>query len=126
MNKLFTLLSLFFSSVCFSQIGIVSLDANSKTVPLNMWYSIDQKSRKNQMYWTTDDVEIAGEILREVVFDIGLSPEDIKIDNDGEPFWQSNLGNGYLTQVHMEQVGDLFNVVIITLEISKVSDLTKK
>jgi hypothetical protein len=102
-----------------SQIGIVTLQKKSESVPAEMWYTIHEKGRENQMYYTTYDAESAGEVLRSVLDDMGIIMEDvIGLDELGDPYWGTYLGNGYYCTVylHRDDEYQLYTVTILAEE----------
>lgn len=100
-----------------AQWGIVTLDKGSEYVPMEMWYTIHEKDRKNQMYFTSHDAEVAGEVLRKVLFDMDIEMEDtIGVDSDGSLFWGTDLGNGFYSWVFYTEEDTYFTVAILTDE----------
>ena len=112
-----TLVLLASSLAAQAQWGIVTLDKKSEYVPMNMWYTIHEKDRKNQMYFTSHDAEIVGEILGKVLSDMGIDPDDAQgKDEFGDSYWGIDLGNGFYSWVFYGQEEDFFTVTILTEE----------
>lgn len=100
-----------------AQIGVLTLKGRVKYVPKNMWYTINEKSRKNQMYFTSDDGEIGGEVLRKTLFDIGIAVEDtIGRDGGGDLYWENDLNNGYICRVFYTIKENNYTITILTFE----------
>jgi len=100
-----------------SQIGIVTLQKKSESVPAEMWYTIHEKGRENQMYFTSHDAEVAGEMLHKVLFDLDIELEDtIGRDADGSLFWGAELGNGFYSWIFYTVEEGFFTVAILTEE----------
>jgi len=103
------------SLIANAQIGIVTLKKKTESVPAEMWYTIHEKDRENQMYYSTQDAEVAGEVLRAVLDDMGILMDDvIGLDELGDPFWGTYLGNGYYCTVYFHR-DDKFNVYTVTI-----------
>ena len=51
MKTIILTLSLLLSNFIYSQIGVITLKKN-ESVPLNMWYTIDEKDREDNLYIT--------------------------------------------------------------------------
>ena len=100
-----------------AQIGVVTLDKGSDYVPMNMWYTIHEKHRKNQMYFTSHDAEVTGEVLHKVLFDLDIELEDtIGRDADGSLFWGAELGNGFYSWIFYTEEPGYYTVAILTEE----------
>jgi hypothetical protein len=118
MKKVILTLALLASSLANAQIGIVT-KKKTENIPAEMWYTIQEKGRENQMYYTTYDAEIAGEVLRGVLDDMGILMDDvIGLDELGDPYWGAYLGNGYYCTVylHRDDEYQLYTVTILAEE----------
>ena len=84
------------SSTALAQWGVVTLEKGVEYVPMEMWYTIHEKDRVNQMYFTSHDAEVAGEVLQKVLSDMNISMEDtLGTDSAGDLYWGIDLGNGF-------------------------------
>lgn len=100
-----------------SQWGIVTLEKNIDYVPMEMWYTINEKDRKNQMYFTSHDAEVAGEVLQKVLSDMDVAMEDtMGRDSEGSLFWGAELGNGFYSWIFYTDEKGFFTVAILTEE----------
>ena len=119
MKKIVLTIALLASSLSTNaQIGIVT-KKKTENIPAEMWYTIQEKGRENQMYYTTYDAEIAGEVLRGVLDDMGILMDDvIGLDELGDPYWGAYLGNGYYCTVylHRDDEYQLYTVTILAEE----------
>lgn len=117
MKKIVLTIALLASSlIANAQMGIVTLKKKTESVPADMWYTINEKDRENQMYYSTNDAEIAGEVLRDVLDDMGILMDDvIGLDELGDPFWGTYLGNGFYCTVylHRDEKFDIYTVTIL-------------
>ena len=118
MKKVVLTVALLLSSLTSNaQIGVLTLKRGVKYVPKNMWYTVNEKSRKNQMYFTSDDAEIGGEVLRKILFDIGIAVEDtIGRDEGGDLYWENDLNNGYVCRVFYTIKENNYTITILTFE----------
>lgn len=120
MKKIVLTIALLASSLSTNaQMGIVTLKKKTESVPAEMWYTINEKGRENQMYYTTYDAEIAGEVLRGVLDDMGILMDDvIGLDELGDPYWGAYLGNGYYctAYLHRDDEYKLYTVTILAEE----------
>lgn len=115
-----TILTLAFTIIClflYSQIGVVTLQKNTDHVPMDMWYTMADKGRENQMYFTSHDEEFAKSILDKVLQELEISPEDtVGIDEEGSPYWGVDLGNGFHSWVFWSDEDPFFTVTILAEE----------
>jgi hypothetical protein len=112
-----TLGTLVVSQFLSSQIGVVTLDKGQDYVPMNMWYTIHEKGRKNQMYFTSHDKEDVGEVLDKVLTDLDIPKSDtVGIDEQGSPYWGTDLGNGFYSWVFYSQEDTFFTITILSEE----------
>jgi hypothetical protein len=59
MKKLILTLTLLLTTlISNAQIGVITLKKN-ESVPLNMWYTIDEKDREDNLYITFDNEDLA-------------------------------------------------------------------
>lgn len=100
-----------------AQWGVVTLDKGVEYVPMEMWYTIHEKDRKNQMYFTSHDAEVAGEVLQKVLDDMDILMEDtLGIDSDGSSYWGIDLGNGFHSFVYFTHEQTFYTVTIVAEE----------
>ncbi len=100
-----------------AQWGVVTLDRGTEYVPMEMWYTIHEKDRKNQMYFTSHDAEVAGEVLQKVLSDMNILLDDtLGIDEDGDSYWGVDLGNGFYSSVYFSHEQTFYTVTILTEE----------
>jgi len=105
------------SLVTKAQWGVVTLDRGSEYVPMEMWYTIHEKDRKNQMYFTSHDAEVAGEVLQKVLSDLDIDPDTAQgKDERGDAYWGIDLGNGFYSWVFYGQDKTFYTVTILTEE----------
>lgn len=118
MKKLIlTLVMLLTTLVSNAQWGIVTLDKGSEYVPMNMWYTIHEKDRVNQMYYTSHDSDITFSVLQKVLLDLDILMEDtLGVDDDGSPFWGTDLGNGFYSWIYYTEENNFFTVSILSDE----------
>lgn len=100
-----------------AQWGVVTLDKGADYIPMEMWYTIHEKDRKNQMYFTSHDAEVAGEVLQKVLDDMDILMEDtIGTDSDGDLYWGTYLGNGFHSFIYFSHEETYYTVIIVTEE----------
>lgn len=117
MKKVILTLALLISSTANAQWGVVTLDKGSDYVPMEMWYTIHEKDRKNQMYFTSHDAEVTGGVLQKVLFDLDIELEDtIGHDSEGSLFWGAELGNGFYSWIFYTVEEGFYTVAILTEE----------
>lgn len=118
MKKIVLTVALLLSSLTASaQWGIVTLERGVDYVPMEMWYTIHEKDRTNQMYFTSHDAEVAGEVLQKVLSDMDIEMEDtLGIDSDGSTYWGTDLGNGFYSYVYFSHEQTFYTVTILTDE----------
>ena len=117
MKKLNLTLGLLFSTfLTIAQIGVITLKKN-ESVPLNMWYTIDEKDREDNLYITFDNEDLAvytlGNILGQFDMEIDL-PNDK--DVDGDPYWTVEQENGYISDIYYikEKNYSLYTITIVS------------
>ena len=118
MKTLLLTLALLTSLFSQSQIGVLTLKKNDR-VKTNMWYTVDQKGRENNLYITyrTDDEAVwkLEEILSE--YDIDIDEPSGK-DEFESPYWNIEQQNGYFSTVYYikEKNYELYTITIVTTE----------
>jgi hypothetical protein len=117
MKKLILTLGLLFSTfLTIAQIGVITLKKN-ESVPLNMWYTIDEKDREDNLYITFDNEDLAvytlGNLLGQFDMEIEL-PNDK--DVDGDPYWTVEQENGYISDIYYikEKNYSLYTITIVS------------
>lgn len=117
MKKLILTLGLLFSTfLTIAQIGVITLKKN-ESVPLNMWYTIDEKDREDNLYITFDNEDLAvytlGNLLGQFDMEIDL-PNDK--DVDGDPYWTVEQENGYISDIYYikEKNYSLYTITIVS------------
>lgn len=109
----FTIISLFVKS----QIGVVTLDKGVDYVPMNMWYTINEKDRQNQMYFTSHQKEVTKSVLDKVLLDLDILVSDtVGVDKDGSPYWGTDLGNGFYSWIYYSEEDTFYTVTILAEE----------
>ena len=117
MKKLILTLTILFTTIFSNaQIGVITCKKN-ETVPLNMWYTIDEKERENNIYITYDDEDLAVYSLEKLLsqFDMEIELPTEK-DTDGDPYWTIEQDNGYISDIYYIKEKDfpLFTITIVT------------
>ena len=108
------------SNLIHSQIGVVTVDKHDKTVPLDMWFVSNEKDSKNQMYFMSADSEDIGEVLMNVLFDLGIEIDfPTGRDSAENPFWTMNLDNGFFVTVYLDYPTADFKYNMITIVTSE-------
>jgi hypothetical protein len=83
-----------------AQIGVITIKKN-ESAPLNMWYTIYEKGREDNLYITFDNEDLAiytlGNLLGQFDMEIEL-PNDK--DVDGDPYWTVEQENGYISDIY--------------------------
>jgi len=118
MKKLILTLTLLITTlITNAQIGVVTLKRKSEYVPMNMWYTIHDKDRENQMYFTSHDEEVANDVLQKVLLDLGIDPEDSQGEDErGDDYWGTDLGNGFYSWIFFGKDKNFYTVTILTEE----------
>ena len=99
-----------------AQIGVITIKKN-QTVPLNMWYTIDEKDRENNIYITFEDEDLAittlGNILAQFDMDVDDPTDE---DVDGDPYWTVEQENGYISDIYYikEKNFPLYTITIVS------------
>jgi hypothetical protein len=100
-----------------SQIGVVTLDKGVDYVPMNMWYTINEKDRQNQMYFTSHQKEVTKSQLDKVLIDLDILVSDtVGVDEDGSPYWGTDLGNGFYSWIYYSEEDTFYTVTILVEE----------
>jgi hypothetical protein len=117
MKKLILTLTLLLTTlISNAQIGVITLKKN-ESVPLNMWYTIDEKDREDNLYITFDNEDLAvytlGNLLGQFDMEIDL-PNDK--DVDGDPYWTVEQENGYISDIYYikEKNYSLYTITIVS------------
>lgn len=117
MKKLIlTLVLLLTTLVSNAQIGVITLKKN-QTVPLNMWYTIDEKGREDNIYITFEDEDLAihklGNLLGQFDMETGHPNGE---DTDGDSYWYVEQENGYSCYIYYikEKKFPLFTITIVS------------
>lgn len=118
MKKLILTFVLLFSTfLTTAQIGVITIKKNDN-VPLNMWYTIDEKNRENNLYITMDDEDLAIYTLENLLgqFDMEIDLPNDK-DVDGDPYWTVEQENGYISDIYYikEKNFPLYTITIVTI-----------
>ena len=101
MKKLIlTLIMLLTTLVSNAQIGVITIKKN-QTVPLNMWYTIHEKDRENNIYITFENEDLAVYTLENLLgqFDMDIELPNDK-DDDGDPYWSVEQENGFISDIY--------------------------
>ena len=101
MKKLILTLGLLFSTfLTIAQIGVITLKKN-ESVPLNMWYTIHEKDREDNLYITFENEDLAVYTLKNLLgqFDMEIELPNDK-DVDGDPYWTVEQENGYISDIY--------------------------
>jgi hypothetical protein len=99
-----------------AQIGVITIKKN-ESVPLNMWYTIYEKDREDNLYITFDNEDLAvytlGNLLGQFDMEIDL-PNDK--DVDGDPYWTVEQENGYISDIYYikEKNYSLYTITIVS------------
>jgi len=117
MKKLILTLTLLLTTlVSNAQIGVITVKKN-QNVPLNMWYTIDEKERENNLYITFEDEDLAVYALGDILgrFDMEINNPNDK-DVDGDPYWTVEQENGYVSDIYYikEKNFPLFTITIVS------------
>lgn len=118
MKKLIlTLVMLLTTLVSNAQIGVITIKKN-QTVPLNMWYTIDEKDRENNIYITFEDEDLAINTLGNILAQFDMDVDDpTDEDVDGDPYWTVMQENGYISDIYYikEKNFPLFTMTIVSV-----------
>lgn len=117
MKKLILSLVLLLTTlVSNAQIGVITIKKN-QTVPLNMWYTIDEKGRENNIYITFEDEDLAIYTLDYLLshYDMDIELPNDK-DVDGDPYWTVEQENGYDSDIYYikEKNFPLYTITIVS------------
>jgi hypothetical protein len=117
MKKLILTLWLLFSTfLTIAQIGVITLKKN-ESVPLNMWYTIYEKGREDNLYITFDNEDLAVYTLDNLLgqFDMEIELPNDK-DVDGDPYWTVEQENGYISDIYYikEKNYSLYTITIVS------------
>jgi hypothetical protein len=117
MKKLILTLGLLFSTfLTIAQIGVITLKKN-ESVPLNMWYTIDEKDREDNLYITFENEDLAVYTLKNLLgqFDMEIELPNDK-DVDGDPYWTVEQENGYISDIYYikEKNYSLYTITIVS------------
>ena len=112
-----TLVLLLTTLVSNAQIGVITIKKN-QTVPLNMWYTIDEKDRENNIYITFEDEDLAINTLGNILAQFDMDVDDpTDEDVDGDPYWTVEQENGYISDIYYikEKNFPLFTMTIVSV-----------
>ena len=117
MKKLILTLTILFTVfLSNAQLGVITIKKN-ENVPLNMWYTINEKDRENNIYITFEDEDLAVYSLEKLLsqFDMEIELPTEK-DVDGDPYWTVEQDNGYVSDIYYIKEKDfpLFTITIVT------------
>ena len=117
MKKLILTLTLLLTTIISSaQIGVITVKKN-ENVPLNMWYTINEKDRENNLYITFENEDLAVYSLEKLLsqFDMEIELPSDK-DVDGDPYWTVEQENGYVSDIYYIKEKDfpLFTITIVS------------
>ena len=117
MKTILITLFILISIVVKSQIGVVTLDKGADYIPMNMWYTIADKDRKNQIYFTSHQQEVTESLLEKILFDYDINFEDsLGVDSEGSPYWGIEMGNGFYSWVYYTKEDNFYSIAIVTEE----------
>jgi hypothetical protein len=116
MKTIILTLSLLLSNLIYSQIGVITLKKN-ESAPLNMWYTIYEKGREDNLYITFDNEDLAVYTLDNLLgqFDMEIELPNDK-DVDGDPYWTVEQENGYISDIYYikEKNYPLYTITIVS------------
>jgi len=117
MKKLILTLTLLLTTlISNAQIGVITVKKN-ENVPLNMWYTINEKDRENNLYITFENEDLAVYSLEKLLsqFDMEIELPSDK-DVDGDPYWTVEQENGYVSDIYYIKEKDfpLFTITIVS------------
>jgi hypothetical protein len=117
MKKLILTLTILFTVfLSNAQVGVITLKKN-ESVPLNMWYTIHERDREDNLYITFENEDLAvytlGNLLGQFDMEIEL-PNDK--DVDGDPYWTVEQENGYISDIYYikEKNYSLYTITIVS------------
>lgn len=118
MKKLILILTILFTTFFSNaQIGAITIDKN-ENVPLNMWYTIDEKGRENNIYITFDDEDLAVYSLKNLLAQFDMENDSpTGTDEGGDDYWTIEQDNGYISDVYYirEKNFPLFTITVVTV-----------
>jgi hypothetical protein len=107
---------LFSTFLTIAQIGVITLKKN-ESVPLNMWYTIHEKDREDNLYITFENEDLAVYTLKNLLgqFDMEIELPNDK-DVDGDPYWTVEQENGYISDIYYikEKNYPLYTITIVS------------
>lgn len=112
-----TLVMLLTTIVSNAQIGVITVKKN-QNVPLNMWYTINEKDRENNLYITFEDEDLAVYSLDNLLSQFDMETElTTGVDVDGDPYWTVEQENGYISDIYYIKEKDfpLFTITIVSV-----------
>jgi hypothetical protein len=88
MKKVVLTVALALSSlVASAQIGVVTLEKNSKTTPLGFWYVVNGKGFENQMFFQDETASVLIKLESILCsYDLNMDVPKGK-DEEGDPYW---------------------------------------
>jgi hypothetical protein len=100
MKFILTLVLLFIGLSTTAQIGVMTIGKND-IVPLNMWYTIDEKGRENNLYITFKQENDLIDFLQKILTENGMDWEEpAGKDVDGDNYWTVYQENGFISDVY--------------------------
>jgi hypothetical protein len=116
MKRVILTLALLISNLSYSQIGVLTLKKNDN-VQFGMWYTVDQKGRKNNLYITYDNEDRAIYKLEQLLSEFDLVVE-LPEGNDeyGNPYWTVIQDNGYISDIYYvnDRKNQIYTITIVS------------
>ncbi len=88
-------------SSCAAQIGVVTMNRNTKVVPVGHWYNFHIRSWKNTIAFYAPTAEVLEE-LNEILEDNALFFEEHQKDEEGNKYWEIENENGFISTIYLE------------------------
>lgn len=113
-----TIILLLTSFTTISQVGVLTLKKGD-VVALNMWYTIDDRDRHNNVYITYDNKAEATDKLNEILSELDM---DIELptgkDDEGDTYYKVEQENGFVSFIYLIEDKDfmVWTITIVTAD----------
>ena len=117
MKKLMLTVTMFLASLAVNAQGIITVENDKSSVPVEQWYVIRNKDFDNQSFFYAEH-DAAREELKRVLGEDDQSIEFPKgKDKFGDPYWVILYENEYLSHIYLSKDGNSeYSFVIIVTE----------
>ncbi len=115
MKNLFLIVAICLLSLqSFSQVGVITIEANTKNVPFGQWYVSKDIKLENHTFFYTDE-PTASYMVYSILDQEGQSLNlPYGIDSDGDLYWIVLWENGFTSTIYLATSNGFSLITVVT------------